>query len=205
MHAASHSSAAFAQAVTRRQWLRRAGACAAAPITAGPVAAAPPPARREVPLGQPLPDVALRGLNTADRALSSFRGRPLLINVWASWCGPCVAEMGSLERLQWHEMMAQVQTIGVSTDDYRDRALALLKRVGGSLTHFIDRELEMEQLLGASSIPLTVLVDARGVVVSRIRGSRQWDTEPTLGELARTLGLGRKPASPATKDKLVKR
>lgn len=139
----------------------------------------------------------MKGLNTADRKLSSMRGKPLIINVWASWCGPCVAEMGSLERMVWHEAMEGVHTIGVSTDDYRDRALALLRRTGGGIPHYIDRELELEELLGASTIPLTVLIDASGVVLDRVRGARAWDSEETIRSVVRTFKL---PSAPPQKN-----
>ncbi|MGO9423980.1 MAG: TlpA family protein disulfide reductase, partial [Steroidobacteraceae bacterium] len=55
----------------------------------------------EVPVGGTLRDETLQGLNGPPRNLRAFRGRPLIINVWASWCGPCREEMASLERLAW--------------------------------------------------------------------------------------------------------
>jgi len=80
---------------------------------------------RRGPIGAQLRDAALQGLNGPPRHLSSFRGRPLLINVWASWCGPCKQEMASLERLAWQEQDFAI--IGISTDDYADKAASLLK------------------------------------------------------------------------------
>src|SRR5450631_2762726 len=60
---------------------------------AGPLQAAP--------IGATLPDATLQGLNGPSLTLSVFRGRPLIINVWASWCGPCKEALASLERLAW--------------------------------------------------------------------------------------------------------
>lgn len=131
----------------------------------------------------------MRGLNGPDRQLASYRGRPLIINVWASWCGPCVAEMASLERLAWHEQASGFAMIGVSTDDYRERALALLRRTNATISHFIDFRLELEHMLGASQIPLTVLVDAQGRVVQKVLGARQWDSADSLSLIAKALGL----------------
>lgn len=142
----------------------------------------------EVLKGQLLRDVRMRGLNGPDRQLASYRGRPLIINVWASWCGPCVAEMASLERLAWHEQAATFSIIGISTDDYRERALGALKRTNATITHFIDYRLELENMLGASQIPLTVLVDAQARVLEKVVGAKQWDSNDALRFIAKTFG-----------------
>lgn len=130
----------------------------------------------EVKVGQLLQDAPMLGLNGPNRRLSDYRGRPLLINVWASWCGPCRAEMASLERLAWLEHPVPFAVIGISTDDYPERAMQLLKATNATLSHFIDRQLQLETLLGASRLPLTVLVDAQGRVVDKVYGAREWDS-----------------------------
>jgi thiol-disulfide isomerase/thioredoxin len=133
---------------------------------------APPP----VPVGRALPDTVMSGLNGPSRPISSYRGKPLIVNVWASWCSPCRAEAASLERLAWGAAGSRYTVIGVSIDDYRDEALKWLKQSNATLSHYIDHKLKLEQMLGASSVPLTVLVDAQGRVVARYQGARQWDT-----------------------------
>lgn len=127
----------------------------------------------EVPVGGTLGAATLLGLNGPSRRLDAFRGRPLIINVWASWCGPCKAEMASLERLAWRG--EQFAIIGISTDDYADQAGALLKNTNATISHFIDQDRKMENMLGASQLPLTVLVDADGRILKKIYGARQWD------------------------------
>ncbi len=146
--------------------------CAVARVTK----AAPLP----VPIGELLPDVTMDGLNGTPRSLASYRGRPLIINVWASWCGPCRDEARSLERLAWSEAGGPYTIIGVSTDDDRQAALGWLKHSRATLTHYIDHRLTLETLLGASTIPLTVLVDVHGRVVARFRGARQWDSAESV-------------------------
>lgn len=130
----------------------------------------------EAKVGQLLQDAPMLGLNGPNRRLSDYRGRPLLINVWASWCGPCRAEMASLERLAWQEHPVPFAVIGISTDDYPERAQQLLRATNATISHFIDRKLQLESLLGASRLPLTVLVDAQGRVVDKVYGARQWDS-----------------------------
>ncbi len=152
----------------------------------------------EVEVGGVLRDATLRGLNGPDQKLSGFRGKPLVINVWASWCPPCIAEMGSLERLAWSELGQQFTVIGISTDDHPDAAKGFLRKSGATLNHYIDRQLALEHMLGADRLPLTVLVDAGGRVLAKIVGAREWDG-PQAMQLIRTTFELSTPATPRFK------
>jgi thiol-disulfide isomerase/thioredoxin len=147
----------------------------------------------EVRIGESLREATIQGLNGPSRRLSEFRGKPLIINVWASWCGPCRAEMASLERLAWHDQAGRFTVIGISTDDDRNRAETWLKTSNATISQFIDSGLLMEHMLGATRLPLTVLVGANGVVLEKIYGARQWDTPDTMqliGKVFRRTGVG---------------
>ncbi len=161
---------------------RRTQQCVAALLLCLPVGspAALADTPGEIPIGGTLRDAALQGLNGPSRHLSAYSGRPLIINVWASWCGPCKQEMASLERLAWRDRDRYFAIIGISTDDYADRAQGLLKNTNATLSHFIDHDLQMENMLGASQLPLTVFIDADGRVLERIYGARQWDGADAL-------------------------
>jgi thiol-disulfide isomerase/thioredoxin len=134
----------------------------------------------EVEIGDVLRDATLLGLNGPSRKLSEFRGRPLIINVWASWCGPCRQEMASLERLAWQDQGKRFAVIGISTDDYPEKAKEFLRGSNATISHFIDSKLLLENMLGASRLPLTVLVDANGRVLDKIYGAQQWDSPAAL-------------------------
>lgn len=177
---------------------RRAGAwalglaCLGMAGLGGPAAGAKPAA--EVPIGQALPEVMMRGLNGPNRPLSSFRGKALIINVWASWCGPCRQEMASLERLAWRESAVPFAILGISTDDYPEKAKALLRATNATISHFIDHELELEHLLGATHLPLTVLVDAQGRVLRKVVGAQEWDSPASIEMITNTFRSSRRPA-----------
>lgn len=161
----------------------RARLCAALTVVvvawaAVPVARAGTPG--EVVVGGTLREARMRGLNGPARQLSEYRGKPLLINVWASWCGPCKLEMGSLERLAWRSEARQFNLIGISTDDSEQAARAYLQRSNASITHYIDNALELENMLGAERLPLTVLVDGKGKVLGKFYGAREWDDAESL-------------------------
>jgi thiol-disulfide isomerase/thioredoxin len=164
---------------------------AAALLGPGRPAAATP---GEVPVGQVLREATMQGLDGPTRRLSFYRGRPLIINVWASWCGPCRGEMASLERLAWSGAAQPFTLIGISTDDHADAALAWLKRSNATVSHYIDRSLELENMLGASQLPLTLLVDAQGRVLHKVYGAREWDSPASVAFVARTFGKAAPPA-----------
>ena len=143
----------------------------------------------EVQIGDNLREATIQGLNGPSRKLSEFRGKPLIINVWASWCGPCREEMASLERLAWLDETGRFSVIGISTDDDPEQAKALLKGTNATINQFIDSKLLMENMLGASRLPLTVLVDANGRVLDKIYGARAWDKPEALQLIANTFRI----------------
>ncbi len=143
----------------------------------------------EVAVGSVLREATMRGLNGPDQKLSAFRGKPLIINVWASWCPPCIAEMGSLERLAWSELGEQFTVIGISTDDHPEAAKGFLRKSKATLNHYIDRQLELENMLGANRLPLTLLVDAKGRVLSKIVGAREWDGPQAMALIRSTFRI----------------
>ena len=156
-------------------------------------AASPAPARTpgEVEVGGVLREAQMQGLSGPSRKLSEFRGKPLIINVWASWCGPCREEMESLERLYRRYGGKQFNVIGISTDDYVHLARLFLLRSNTTFSHFIDSKLFLENMLGAERLPLTLLVDARGRVLARFYGAKEWDSPESVTVISKAFGIKR--------------
>jgi thiol-disulfide isomerase/thioredoxin len=145
----------------------------------------------EIPIGQTVREATLQGLNGPSRKLSEFRGRPLIINLWASWCDPCRQEMASLDRLAWLEPGRHLSIIGISTDDDAAQAQEWLKASNATINQFIDTRQQVENMLGASRIPLTVLVDSDGRLVDKIYGAREWDSPESLQLIRSAFGRHR--------------
>lgn len=143
----------------------------------------------EVGIGATLREATMQGLSGPSRKLSEYRGKPLIINVWASWCAPCRSEMGSLEALFWRNEGKQFAMIGISTDDYPEKAKAFLQKSPTSFAHFIDQRLELENMLGANRLPLTVLVDANGRVVGKYYGAKDWDSAEARAVIGKAFGI----------------
>ena len=143
--------------------------------------------RGEVEIGSVLRQAHMKGLLVPNMQLSAFRGKPLVINVWASWCGPCRQEMASIQRLATRYGGKQFNVIGISTDDYIDRATLFLKQNAVTFPNFIDSQLFLENMLGADHLPLTLLVDAKGRVLSKTYGAKEWDSPQELANIAKVL------------------
>ena len=143
----------------------------------------------EVPIGGYLREATLRGFDGHNKKFSDYRGKPLIINVWASWCGPCRAEMGSLSRLARRYGGKQINVIGISTDDDGNAASSFIKKSKITFENYLDSKVFLENMLGANTIPLTILVDADGRVLDKVRGSHEWDSPEYIRGIGETFGI----------------
>lgn len=143
----------------------------------------------EVMIGQPLREAQLHSLAGKDKHFSDYRGKPLIINVWASWCGPCRDEMGSLNRLARRYGGKQFNVIGISTDDDALAARHFIKQSKVSFENFIDSNVYLENMLGADTIPLTILLDAQGRVLEKVRGAYEWDSPEAIDAIGKVFHL----------------
>ncbi|MDR2187058.1 MAG: TlpA family protein disulfide reductase [Azonexus sp.] len=143
------------------------------------------------PVGGRLTEATLYGLpGAANKKLSAYRGKPLIINIWASWCSPCRQEMASLSRLAKRFHGGQFNIIGVSTDDNIEDAAFYAKRARLAFPIYLDsRDFYIEGLLGAKHIPLTVLISADGKVLKKVEGAREWDDPEVVKLIGETFGL----------------
>jgi thiol-disulfide isomerase/thioredoxin len=143
----------------------------------------------EVGVGEILRDARMYGVGGKIKQLSAFRGKPLIINVWASWGAPCRAEMGSLDRLSKLDRKKQFTVIGISTDDDAIAATELVVKSRLGFENFVDDNLLLENMLGANTIPLTLLVDANGRVLKKVRGTKDWASPAMLELVEQTLRI----------------
>lgn len=114
-------------------------------------------------IGQPLPDFALapafEGLPGAAKA--DFTGKPKLLNIWASWCTPCIAEAPQLEALQ----AKGVEIIGVAIRDRPEDVANFLGRYGNPYARIGSDPISEVQLgIGSSGVPETFVIDAKGMI-----------------------------------------
>jgi thiol-disulfide isomerase/thioredoxin len=109
--------------------------------------------------------------------LHDFRGKPVIINLWATWCEPCVAEMPSLAQLQQDYAAKGLTVIALSEDESLDKPLAFYKKMNiSALAPYLDRGHAVWLALMAHGVPTTVLVTREGQMVQRIEGPVDWQS-----------------------------
>ena len=120
----------------------------------------------------PAPQVELSSLDGRRLKLSSFRGRVVLLNLWATWCAPCRTEIPELNGLQ-HDLEASGLTVvGVSWDDSADSVREFQKEIPQDYTVLLNGEEVQDKFAGIRSLPTTYIIDREGNVRQRIIGAR---------------------------------
>ena len=109
-------------------------------------------------------------------ALDAFRGRYVVLNLWATWCGPCVNELPSLARLSRFAPGVQVVAVDTGDRDTVDAAAFLKEHDAGNLVAYRDNEKVMMKNFLAFALPMTVLIDPQGKVVAKAVGPADWGT-----------------------------
>ena len=163
-------------------------AAAAAPVAPGSAPAGNTAAHAQYPTGRldrshrgtPAPNAVFEGADGRPMRLSSFRGRPLLVNLWATWCGPCVVEMPSLDTLALRQPDGQgLQVIAISQDmEGRQKVTDFFAaRTFQRLQPYLDSRMDLMMALGANTLPTTILYDSQGREVWRMIGMAEWQSE----------------------------
>jgi thiol-disulfide isomerase/thioredoxin len=122
-------------------------------------------------------------------SLDSFKGKVVVLNFWATWCPPCIAEMPALDKLQAEMGGDDFAVVAVSTDRQGIKKSAPFYRRAGikNLALYNDTRGNMLDAFKAKSLPVTVLLDREGRVIGRIEGAAQWDSAEAKALIAHYL------------------
>ncbi len=165
-------------------------AAVAAPLAA---AAAPQPLRPWS--GTQTPVLALRDLDGKPVDLARLKGRVVLVNFWATWCEPCIAEMPSIARLRSELAGKPFDVVAVNYGESAAKVRAYLAKAGIALPVALDPDKDTAERWNAKGLPMTFLVDARGQVRYWVFGERDWTDAESRDVVAQLLrearGAGR--------------
>ncbi len=114
--------------------------------------------------GHAAPDFVLKSSTGENLRLSEFRGDVVMINFWATWCGPCRQEMPLLDELYSRYQRVGFSLLGVNIDDDSQKAMAMVKELDVSFPVLFDAQKKVSKLYEVEAMPVTILVDREGTV-----------------------------------------
>lgn len=130
-----------------------------------------------VKIGDEAPNFLLKDLEGFQVSLDQYRGKVVLLNFWATWCGPCRIEMPAMEQLYRSFGRRDFEILAVSTDA---QGMAVTKpfqqEIGFTFPILHDADFRIGLRYGARTLPMTFLIDRQGVIRNRIFGARDWNT-----------------------------
>jgi len=125
----------------------------------------------KISVGDPVPDKVLPRLPGPGRAsIADYRGHWVLVNLWASWCGPCGEEAPLLERFYRRERRHNATVLGINVQDNRDDAVAFLRKHGTTFPELRSIGDERTAAFGSNGVPENFLVDPKGRLAVIWRG-----------------------------------
>jgi peroxiredoxin len=157
-----------ASGVSLRQWIMTSAVALALTIASTSAIAKPTS-------GEQSPDFTLKSRDGGNIKLSEQRGNIVLVNFWASWCGPCREELPAFEKLYQEYQDLGVEILAVNVDSEAEKANVLLDDIEVSFPVLFDTSGEVSQLYDVNAMPTTVLVDRDGNVRLLHPGYRKGD------------------------------
>lgn len=154
------------------------------PVAANDTVSLPDPRRRPV-----MPQVVFQGPGNVPGTLDQFRGKVLVVNLWATWCVPCIRELPGLSLLQGAlgERGLKVVTIAIEPNGVSTVQSFFKSQKITGLPPYADQTQASVAALGARGLPTTYIVDRQMRLVTRLEGERKWDSEDILSVIGQLL------------------
>jgi peroxiredoxin len=125
--------------------------------------------------GQPAPNFSFPGLDGKMVSLSDHKGHVVLVNIWATWCPPCVDEMPSMEKLYRELKDEDFEILAVSIDALGEKAVApFMKKFKLSFPALMDPDGTIKTLYKTTGVPESFIINKDGILVEKIIGPRNW-------------------------------
>ena len=114
-------------------------------------------------LNAPSPDFELKDISDEIHSLEEYRGKPVLLNFWATWCAPCRIEMPVLQK-SFDEYDGELSVIAINNAEPKEDVQAFVDEFGLTFDFFLDPEAEIQHLFQISGYPTTFVIDSDGVI-----------------------------------------
>ena len=134
-------------------------------------------------IGQKAPDFALKSSTGENLRLSEYRGEVVMLNFWATWCGPCRQEMPLLDDLYNRYERVGFKLLGVNIDDNSQRAIDMMRELGVDFPILFDATKDVSKLYDVNAMPVTVILDREGNVRYVHKGYKPGYEEKYLNEV----------------------
>ena len=139
-------------------------------------------------IGTAAPVFSLKDAKGQDLSLESFRGKLVMLNFWATWCGPCRQEMPSLEALYQKYKDRDFVVLGLSLDEEGWQPVeAFLKIIPVNFPILLDKDMRISELYETYRVPETYLIDPEGMVVAKFVGPQDYNQEVFFKKIERIL------------------
>lgn len=153
---------------------------------------------------KPVPALSFTDIGGKELSLADFKGKLVVVNLWATWCAPCVKEMPSLGRMYAKLRDKGVALLAISQDRGGAKAVTpFLEKLGlQSLPAYLDPKGGVQRALAARGLPTTVIIDGQGRELGRYEGDAQWDGPDALAlinHFLKTTGVGGDKPPPLVK------
>lgn len=122
---------------------------------------------------------------------SELAGKVVLVNFWATWCGPCKEEMPSLARLQQQLDPAHFVMLTITTDLQRQGIAHFLSQLGVSLPVLFDEDQEVSRSFMVRGLPTTIVITRNGSLAGRAVGPRAWDSPEAVAVMQQMMESGK--------------
>ena len=131
-------------------------------------------------VGYRAPNFRLQNLYGEEVSLASYKGQVVFINFWATWCGPCKAEMPSMEALYQNYKDRGFEILAVSSDIQGERVVRpYVEKIRLTYPILLDSDFRVSNKYLVRSVPTTVLVGRDGIITHKMIGARNWNAPET--------------------------
>jgi peroxiredoxin len=132
-------------------------------------------------IGSLAPNFTFPDLNDSERKLLDYRGKVVFINIWATWCPPCIYEMPSMQRLYDQLKGEDFEILAISIDALGKQVVEpFIQKYHLTFPILLDPTGKIKKLYATTGVPESFIVDKNGILVLKVIGPQEWDSQDTL-------------------------